>query len=156
MLKIILDADVDGLGDKGSLVEVKPAYAENFIIKNGLGSVATKEDEQRLVEAEQAAAEQAAKAVKAAAAAKEAVAAKFGKGLVIERMMGPDGKFRDDDVDAAAVASALERGGVKVAAEDVEMEVIEGVGSDVATLRLADGVTTTVKVVVKKSNIVLV
>ena len=45
MLKVLLDADVDGLGAKGALVDVKPAYAENFIIKNGLGAVAsTKQD----------------------------------------------------------------------------------------------------------------
>merc|ERR1711865_1211181 len=41
--KILLEADVEGLGKMGQIVEVKVAYATNVIVAKGLGSVASKE-----------------------------------------------------------------------------------------------------------------
>lgn len=41
-MKIILMQDVDKLGDKGSVMEVKDGYARNFLIPNNLAIIASK------------------------------------------------------------------------------------------------------------------
>jgi large subunit ribosomal protein L9 len=41
-MKIILTADVAGLGDSGDIVEVKDGYARNLLLPRGLAIVATK------------------------------------------------------------------------------------------------------------------
>lgn len=40
-VKIILKEDVDSLGKAGELVNVRPGYARNFLLPNGLAVVAT-------------------------------------------------------------------------------------------------------------------
>ena len=40
-MKILLLADVKGQGKKGEIVDVSDGYANNFLIKKGLGKVAT-------------------------------------------------------------------------------------------------------------------
>ena len=42
-MKIILLKDVKGQGKKHEVIEVKDGYGNNFLIKNGLGVLATKE-----------------------------------------------------------------------------------------------------------------
>ena len=41
-MKIILTADVSGLGESGDIVEVKDGYARNLLLPRGLAIVATK------------------------------------------------------------------------------------------------------------------
>ena len=43
MVKVLLSTDVDGLGPKGTVVEVKSAYAQNVLVPKKLGAVPTKE-----------------------------------------------------------------------------------------------------------------
>ena len=38
VVSVILDADVEGVGTKGAVVEVKASYAENVLIRQSLGS----------------------------------------------------------------------------------------------------------------------
>jgi len=40
-MKIILKQDVEGLGKRGEVQEVKPGYARNFLIPQGLAQIAT-------------------------------------------------------------------------------------------------------------------
>ena len=41
--QVVLTGDVKDVGKKGELVSVKPAYAQNFLVAQGLGRVATPE-----------------------------------------------------------------------------------------------------------------
>merc|ERR1712032_1190666 len=43
LVKVLLTADIEGLGKEGTIVEVKPAYAENFILAKRLGSKASQQ-----------------------------------------------------------------------------------------------------------------
>lgn len=47
-MKIILLKDVKGQGKKHEVIEVKDGYGNNFLIKNGLGVLATEESIKRL------------------------------------------------------------------------------------------------------------
>ena len=40
-MKVILNKDVKGTGKKGDVVDVADGYGRNFLIKNGLASLAT-------------------------------------------------------------------------------------------------------------------
>lgn len=40
-VKVILKEDIDSLGKAGELVNVKPGYARNFLLPQGLGVIAT-------------------------------------------------------------------------------------------------------------------
>ena len=156
MIDVLLEADVAGLGEKGSLVQVKPAYAENFIVSKGLGSVASKEIIERITE-ERAAAEAAAKAAKTRAeqGATELLA-KFGKvGIVEEVQVSADGVI-SPIIDSRVVAEAISRSGVSVEASDVLMPEVVELGSVVAEVTLHPEVTTKIKVVVEKSKITFV
>ena len=47
-MKVILQQDVGGLGDAGAVVEVKPGYARNYLIPQGLGLPASEKNLRRL------------------------------------------------------------------------------------------------------------
>ena len=48
-MKIILRKDYENLGSAGETVNVKPGFARNFLIPNGLALIATPENEKRYV-----------------------------------------------------------------------------------------------------------
>lgn len=90
---VLLSEDIKGIGKKGELVNVKPAYAENFITSKGLGKVATPDV---LASLEREKAEAAAAAIAAKEDA-EALQAKLGEvfkeGLIIKKKVGPSGEI---------------------------------------------------------------
>ncbi len=59
-MKVILKQDMENLGESGTVVEVKPGYARNYLLPQGLAYPATEENLARVQE-EQRLAEEAAK-----------------------------------------------------------------------------------------------
>mmetsp|Transcript_19790 Transcript_19790/g.50370 ORF Transcript_19790/g.50370 Transcript_19790/m.50370 type:complete len:157 (-) Transcript_19790:562-1032(-) len=156
MITVILGADVEGLGEKGSLVEVKPAYAENFLISKGLGEKASTELIEKVEAEQKEAAAAAAAAKKVAMSSKDALSQKFGsKGLVVEVQMSKEGEITTE-VTSSLIASAISRGGVQVEASCISIPEITELGSVIAEVDLHPEVSTSVKVVVEKSKIVFV
>lgn len=84
MVKVLLSTDVEGLGPKGTVVEVKSAYAQNVLVPNKLGAVPTKELLEQLAEEQAKAAEAAKAAKKTAEADKARLQQKYGKGMIYE------------------------------------------------------------------------
>ena len=89
---VLLSETIKGVGNKGEVIGVKPAYAQNFVISKGLGKMATP-DVLAQVEADKA---EAIAAAIAALAAAEALKTKleevFGTtGAVIKKKVGPSG-----------------------------------------------------------------
>ena len=84
-MKVLLLADVKGQGKKGEIVEVSDGYANNFLIKKGLGKLATADTinsvaiHQKAVERQKAEEKQAAvEAAKKLNGAKISIAASKG------------------------------------------------------------------------------
>lgn len=93
MVEVVLTAEVKGVGKKGQLVSVKPAYAENMLVRAGLGVMASPEVLEKF-EADKAAAEAAAIALKEAAVANDAKLCEvFKDGVVVKKKTGEGGKI---------------------------------------------------------------
>merc|ERR1719478_1389018 len=80
-ISVVLNQDITGVGTKGVVVQVKPAYAENVIIRGGLGKIATPDE---LAKIEKAQAEAAEGLKKKAEAAKVTMSEKYANGLTFE------------------------------------------------------------------------
>ena len=155
-VKVLLTGDVKGLGKAGELVDVKPAYAENFLVSKGLGNIASKEVIARVAEEAAAAAAAAAEAKKAAVECKASLAQTFGKnGLFIECQVGPNGKLHGS-VTAQDVASLIDqRANVKLDKQNIALPSISELGTYSADLKLHPEVSMKVDLVVKKNPITI-
>ena len=144
-MKVLLCEDVKRLGWLGDVVEVSDGYARNYLLPQGLATVATdagiraiaeektKRAEQRIQESKRS--EEAAKTVEGAEAV---VAAKANEQGVLF-----------GSVSARQIASNLREQGFEVADEVVQLpEHIKQVGTHTVTLKFADDLTATVNVVV--------
>jgi len=153
LVDVLLDADVEGVGEKGALVKVKPAFAENVLLSKGLGTRATKEMLERLA-AEKAEAEAAAAAAKQSALEIRArLMDMFGSGLVTEAQVSKSGQL-EQPMTSDDLVLELKRRGVGLSEPSlVEMPAIVDFGSAVAEITLHPEVTLSLKVAVEKSKI---
>ena len=142
-MEIILLEDVDGLGDKGTLVNVKPGYGRNFLIPRKLALPATGnaanlfkelqrqrtvQEDHRLIEAREAAAKLQGVEVNIPAAANEE-----------DTLFG--------SVTEVDIAEALVKAGHKIEKNQVRLpEHIKQLGRYDVVLRIRGDVTATVKV----------
>lgn len=148
-VQVVLSAPVKGLGKAGELVSVKAAYAQNFLVAQGLGNIATKEklDE---IEAAAAAAAKAARAAKEdAVKAQATMEAVFGKqGAFIKKNTGPDGAIFGSITSAELADLISERAGIVVDKKLITPPSISSVGTDFAEIKLHPEVVVKLKVVV--------
>lgn len=89
-MKLILVADVEGLGYRGDVVEVKDGYANNFLIPRGLAIRSTKG---KAKEATQLAKEKMAKADRELKRAEETAQAISGHTFEVAAKAGEEGKL---------------------------------------------------------------
>lgn len=104
-MKVILVADVEGLGARGDLVEVKDGYANNLLIPRGLAVRSTKG---KAKEAAQLAKEKMAKADRELRRAEEAAQAITGHTFEVPAKAGEEGKLFGT-ITSKDVAAMIER-----------------------------------------------
>lgn len=154
MVKVLLSTDVEGLGLKGTVVEVKSAYAQNVLVPKQLGAVPTKEMLEQLAEEQAKAAEAAKAAKKTAEADKARLQQKYSKGMIYEVQVDKGTGLPLSPVTSASVAAELAAAAkLKVAPESIQMDDISTLDSAVATVQLHPEVSMSLKVVVEKSKI---
>mgnify|MGYP006364116859 CR=1 FL=1 len=144
-MKVLLNADVKGTGKKGDVVEVADGYGRNFLIKKGLATAATAasvHEAQQKKEAAQFHKAEEVKALKALAASLE------GKKVSVKIKTGENGKTFGS-VTASHVATALSEIGFDVDKKKIKMEAVKTLGSLPAEIRLMEGVTAKITVVVE-------
>ena len=131
-MEIILKKDVDNLGYVNDIVSVKPGYANNYLIPNGLATVATESARKVLAENLRQRAHKDAK-IKADAEAKaktlQEVKLKF-------EMKTTDGVKIYGSVTSAMIAEAIVAQGFEVEKKQVSVETIKTVGTYAATVRV--------------------
>src|SRR4051812_23103481 len=133
-MRVILRADVDGVGNKGDVVDVANGYGRNFLFPRGLAIAASKGAEA------QAGSMRRSRDVKdaAARAAAEDVATKLvSSPVVINHRAGSEGKLFGS-VTAAEIAEAIEtQTGVVIARKQLHLaEPIREVGTHLVPAKL--------------------
>jgi len=151
-VQVVLTAEIKGVGRKGELVSVKPAYADNFIVNKGLGAIATPEKLAEIAAAQEAADAEAAALKAQAMKDAETIAAAFGEdGGEIAKNVGPDGAVFGSVTAAEVIALIKERANVSVQKKQVKVPEIKTLGSGLAEVALHKEVTSKVKIVVVAS-----
>lgn len=142
-MEIILREDIEKLGYKDDLVEVKPGYARNFLIPNGLAIIATPSEKKVR---EENLKQRAHKEDKLKAEATRIAGALADTVLKIGAKVGEAGKIFGS-VNTIQVADALEAAGYTVERKRITIknEPIREIGIYEADVVLHKEITQTVK-----------
>mgnify|MGYP000913833762 CR=1 FL=1 len=147
MQKIILRSDIENLGRLGDTVKVKPGYARNYLIPQGLAMPAT-EGNLRLFEQERKKLQARMDAVKSAA---QTMADKLAATpIVIEVRVGEGDKLYGS-VTTANIADALAAAGVEFDRKKIVLdEPIRALGEFEVAVKLHPDVRGAIKLTVTK------
>jgi large subunit ribosomal protein L9 len=141
-MEVILKQDVDNLGYKDDLVDVKPGYARNFLIPRGMAVFATVSEKKMLEENSRQRAHKEAKVREEA----QALAKKLGdKTIKIGAKVGEGGKILGS-VNTIQLADALQAQGFEIDRKKISIknEPIKQVGSYEAEIVLHKDITQTI------------
>jgi large subunit ribosomal protein L9 len=146
---VILQKEVQNLGDAGSVVKVRAGYGRNFLIPNGLaipaneGSVRVLEHQKRMAEAIR----------RKQLAAAEALAEQVGKiSLTFRREVGDEGKLFGS-VTTKDIAEALAAEGVTIDRRSIQLDdAIRALGVVDVAIRLHKDVSAKIRVFVAEAR----
>ena len=116
-MKVILKQDLENLGERGKVVDVKAGYARNYLIPHGKAKRATAEN-RKTFEARRAELEQAQ--ASALAKAQERAGKLDGLTLQITQKAGPDGRLFGS-VTNYDIVDALKKQGQEVERAQIRM-----------------------------------
>lgn len=136
-MKIILKEDVNGLGYKDDVVEVKNGYGRNYLIPTGKAVIASEAALKVLAENQR---QRAHKLERIKADAEAAAAALEGVKLTIGAKTSSTGTIFGS-VNSIQIVEALEKLGHNVDRKLISLEAVKEVGSYTATIRLHRDVT---------------
>ena len=144
-MKVILLADVKGLGKKGDVVEVADGYGKNFLVKKCVAQIATASS---IHEAAQKKASQEFHKAEEVKALKALAAELDGKSVAVKIKAGENGKVFGS-VTAGHVAAALADAGYDIDKKKIKMEPVKTLGAFHAEVRLMEGVSAKITFVVQ-------
>lgn len=131
-MEIILKQDVDNLGNKDQIVNVRPGYANNYLIPQGFAAAATASAKKVLAEKIKQQAHKEAKMVADA----QAVADKLAGVAVAINVKAAEGGKIFGSVTAAQVADAIEAKGFSIDKRNVKVDTIKEIGEYKATVKI--------------------
>ncbi len=146
MPEAILLQDVEGVGERGAVIDVSKGYLRNYLIPRKLAQPATKgavsAAQERVARAERAAQEAVERAQENAATLSRTV-------LTIPQPAGDDGRLFGS-VTTQDIADAIrDARGLKVDRRKIHLEEpIKNVGTYMVVVEVADDVTATIKTLV--------
>jgi large subunit ribosomal protein L9 len=144
-MKVLLCDDVKRLGWLGDIVEVNEGYARNYLLPQGLAKVATEANVRAIAQEKTKRAEQRLQERKRLERAAQAV---NGAEAVVAARANEQGVLFGS-VNEHMIAANLRAQGFEVADEIVKLsEHVKNLGTHDVTLRFAEDVTATVRVVV--------
>ena len=141
-ISVVLNQSVSKLGENGDLVEVAPGFARNYLIPQGLASIATRGIVKQ-VEARKEKERQQKLAEKQAAENKKVAFKTIGK-LTIRKQVGEE-KAIFGTVTTQEIADVIkQQAGIEVDRRGIEVPDISTIGDYQAEVRLHPEVTATV------------
>lgn len=146
-MEIILKQDVENLGHKNDTVNVRPGYANNFLIPQGLATNATPSAKKVAAENIRQSAHKEAKFIADA----QVVADQLAKETLTFTVKAKDGKLFGS-ITTTQIAEALGAKGLSFDRKNITIENIKMTGEYTATVKLYKSFTGAVKVVVKSEN----
>jgi large subunit ribosomal protein L9 len=144
-MQIILTKDVDKLGYANDIVEVKPGYANNFLIPQGMAKVATPTARKILAENLKQRAHKDAKIQADAQALADKIA---NLPLVFKMKASENGKIFGS-VTSQMIADAMAEKGVEIDRKNVTVEAFKTLGAYTAEVRLHKHVKGTINFTVE-------
>ena len=146
MPEAILLKDVEGVGEKGTVVDVSKGYLRNFLLPRKLAQPATR----AAVEAARRKAEAEERAVRDAESRAQEYADLLNKTvLTISQQAGDDGRLFGSVTNQDIADAIREARDVRVDKRKVHLEdPIKHIGTYMVVVEVADGVTATVKTIV--------
>jgi len=131
-MEIILKQPVKNLGDKDDVVKVKPGYARNYLIPQGMAVLATKSALKDLAERQRQRGHKLEFIKNQAAEEAEKL---NGLKLVIETLAGTDGKLFGS-VTTLQIANRLKEKGFDIDRKTITLDDIRNTGEYTATVHL--------------------
>ncbi|MFO8192805.1 MAG: 50S ribosomal protein L9 [Bacillota bacterium] len=148
-MKIILQQDVPNLGGKGEIKDVAPGYARNHLLPRKMAVEATP---QKLREWEKQKQKEEAVNRQLEEEASRQAEKVSGQVIIFKMPAGNEGRLFGS-VTSADVAGKLSDIGVEVDKKKIEFpEPIKSVGPHIANIRLHQGITAELKIVVEKDE----
>lgn len=147
-MEIILKKDVENLGHKNDTVSVRPGYANNFLIPQGVATIATPSAKKVAAENIRQSAHKEAKFVGDA----QTVAEKLANETLTFTAKAKDGKLFGS-ITTTMIAEALNEKGLSFDRKNIAIENIKMTGEYTATIKLYKSVIGSVKVVVKSDQV---
>ena len=145
MIEVILRDDVTSLGKAGELVRVRPGYARNYLLPQGLAYEATAGNRKR-IEAETRA--RSARLATEKSGAEEFAARLRDTPLTLTGQAGEEGKLFGS-VTASDIAEALKASGIEIDRCKIELaHPIKNLGEHVVAVRIHPEVPAEVRVTV--------
>jgi large subunit ribosomal protein L9 len=141
-MKLILTAEVTGLGSSGDTVEVKGGYARNYLLPRGLAMLSTRGAEKQIESLRRARAARDVRSLEEA----QSVAAQLSKLTVTLPARAGDGGRLFGRITTADVAAAVTAaGGPKLDRRRIELpSSIKSTGTHTVTVRVHPEVSTAV------------
>lgn len=145
-MKVILTADVRGIGKRGELVEAKDGYARNFLFPRGLAMEATEANLRELKHQNKAKDKREEEALEAARELKRALEAKT---LIMKVKAGDAGRIFGS-VTAMDIAAELEKQGYRVDKRAIHLDSpLKTLGEHQVKVKLHSQVQADVKLVLQ-------
>ena len=138
-MQVILIKDVENLGYANDIVDVKPGYANNFLLPQGYAKVATESAKKVLAENIRQRAHKEAKLLADAQALAEKI-----ENLPLTLTAKAEEERIFGSITSADLAAALAEKGVEVDRKAIEVDAVKTLGEYVATVKLHREVKATV------------
>lgn len=148
-MKVILTENVEGLGNIGDLIKVKPGYARNFLVPRGMAQEANLRNVKELEHQKRQTERKAQKMMQDAQALKARIEAVK---CVIAHRAGEEGKLFGS-VTSMEIGEKLAAAGVEIDRKKIVLdEQIKTLGEHAVAIKLPAGVVATIKVVVNAAE----
>lgn len=131
-MEIILRQDVDNLGHKNDIVNVRPGFANNFLIPQGLAKLATPSAKKMLAEDIKQQAHKEAKLREDATAIAEKISA---LSLTLSVKTSEEGKVYGS-VTSAQIAEEIEKAGISVEKKNIVLDTVKQLGTYTASVKV--------------------
>lgn len=138
-MEVILKKDVENLGYANEIVSVKPGYANNYLLPNGLAIVATESAKKVLAENLKQRAHKDAKILADA----QALAVQIEALALVISAKAEEGRIFGS-VTSSDLAEAMAKQGVEVDRKHISVDPIKQIGQYEATIKLHKNVKATI------------